>query len=137
MAAGAVGADQHQRPDGIPGGALDVGGRDVDAAALRLRFHFIADGLADFGPIAIKGGNQIAALRHRPAGFLPGRTAGVLFDVAGVVLQALEEGLPFGIDRGRIGLVAGIEVIDIGGITAIEERGERKSGIRILARHET
>ena len=42
-------------------------------------------------------------------------------DVGAVVLQALEERLPLGVDRRRVGLVAGVEVFDIGGIAAIEE----------------
>ena len=33
MAARAIGADQHQRADRIAGGALDIGGREFDAAA--------------------------------------------------------------------------------------------------------
>ena len=52
-----------------------------------------------------------------------------------VVLQALEEGPPLGVDRGRIGLVAGMEVFDIGGVAAVEERGAGERRVRVLARH--
>ena len=59
----------------------------------------------------------------------------VLFDVAGIVLQALEERLPLRIDGFRVGLVARVKVVDIGGIAAVEKRSECESGVRVLARH--
>src|SRR4029077_1185201 len=68
----------------------------------------------------------------RPA---PRRAARIASDVGGIVLQALEERLPLGIDRLRIGFVAGVDVLDIGGIAAVEERGEGEGGVGVLAGH--
>src|SRR5262249_60691694 len=56
-------------------------------------------------------------------------------DVGAVVFEALEEGLPFAVERRRVGLVAGIEVLDVVGIAPVEERGARKGGIGVLTRH--
>ena len=56
-------------------------------------------------------------------------------DVGAVVLQALEERLPLGIDRGGVGFVAGVEVLDVVGITAVKERGAGKGGVGVLTRH--
>jgi hypothetical protein len=56
-------------------------------------------------------------------------------DIAGVVLQALEERLPFGVNGFGIGFVTRVEVLDVRGVTAVEERGEGESGVRVLARH--
>ena len=55
--------------------------------------------------------------------------------VARVVLEALEERLPLGIDRLGVGLVAGVQIVDVRGVGAVEERSESESGVRILARH--
>src|ERR1700757_323702 len=43
VAARPIGANEHQRPDRIAGGALDLGGSDVDTAGLGLRFQLPAD----------------------------------------------------------------------------------------------
>src|SRR5215813_2190344 len=63
---------------------------------------------------------------------LPAR---VRHDVGALVLQALEELLPLGIDRGGVGLVAGIEVLEVVGIAAVKERGAGEGGIGVLTRH--
>ena len=135
MSARAIGADQHQRADRVAGGALDVGGGKLDALRLRLRLDLGAESFADFGPVAVERRDEFVALGRRPVGPSPGRPARVLGYVAGIVLQALEERLPLGVDRLRIGLVARIEVFDIRGIAAVEERGEGEGGVRVLARH--
>ena len=135
MAARPIGADQHQRPDGVARRPLDVGRGKLDAAALRLRLDLDADAVADLGPVAVERRDEIAARQRRPIGPGPRRAVRVLFNVGSVVLQALEERLPLGIDRLRIGFVAGIEVFDIGGIAAIEERGEGEGGVGVLAGH--
>jgi hypothetical protein len=66
----------------------------------------------------------------------PGGAFGVLFDVGGAVLQALEEIPPLAVDRVGILLVAGVEVVDIGGVGALQKRGKGKSGVRVLTRHD-
>jgi hypothetical protein len=40
-----------------------------------------------------------------------------------------------GIDRGGVGLVAGVEVLDVVGIAAIKERGAGEGGVGVLTRH--
>ena len=135
MPARTIGADQHQRPHRIAGRPFDIGGGKLDASRLRLRLHLAADCFAEVRPVAVERRDEFAALRRRPVGPLPRRTARVLGDVAGIVLQALEERLPFGIDRLRIGFVARVKVFDVRGIAAVEERGECEGGVRVLARH--
>jgi len=90
--------------------------------------------LLDLAPVAGQRRNQFAVgvLEIRA---LPRRAAGALEDVAAFVLQALEERAPFGIDRRRIGLVARLELFDVGGVAAIKKRGAGKRRIRVLARH--
>src|SRR5262249_61701343 len=71
----------------------------------------------------------------RRMGPLPLRPTRVRHDVGAVVLQALEERLPLGIDRVGDGLVAGVEVLDVVGIAAVKERGAGEGGVGILTRH--
>ena len=60
MAAGAVGADQHQRVDGIARGLLHLGGGNLDALGLRLALDLVADGLLDLAPVAGQRRDQFA-----------------------------------------------------------------------------
>ena len=136
MAAHAVGADQHQRADGIAGRLMHVGGGDIGALGLRFGGELGADGLLDLRPVAVECGGQVIARRQRPVIASPGGAFGVLFDVGRAVFQALEELLPLGIDRTGILLIAGVEVVDIGGVGALQKRGEGKSGVRVLTRHD-
>lgn len=136
MTAHAVGADQHQGADRIPRRLVDVGGRYFSALGLRPGGQLGADRFLDGDPVAIQRGGQVVSRRQRPVGATPGSALGVLLDVGRAVLQAFEERLPVGVDRGRILLVAGVEFVDIGGIGALQKRGEGKSGIRVLTRHE-
>ena len=66
----------------------------------------------------------------------PGSARGVLFDVGGAVLQALEEFLPLGVDRIGVLFELGVEIVDIGGVGALQKRGKGKSGVRVLTRHD-
>src|SRR5262249_55998450 len=70
--------------------------------------------------------------RVRP---LAGWAMAVSSAAGALLLETLEEGLPLGPDRGRIGLIAGVEVLDVASIAAIEERGAGKGGIGILTGH--
>jgi len=74
--------------------------------------------------------------RQRPIVPAPGGAFGVLPDVVRGVFQALEEFLPLGVDRAGVLFVAGVEIVDIGGVGALQKRGEGKCGIRVLARHD-
>ncbi len=135
MPAGAIGADQHERPYRVAGGALNVGGGKLDALGLCLRFDLRAERLADFGPVAVERRDELAALWRRPVGTAPRRTIGAFDHVAGVILEALEEGVPFGIDRFWVGFVARIQVFDVRGVGTVKERCESEGSVRVLARH--
>ncbi|MBA7468558.1 hypothetical protein ES707_03809 [subsurface metagenome] len=141
MAAHAVGADQHQRAHGVARCLMQFGGRDVGAAlfsslGLRLGGELGADGLLDQRPVAVERGSQIIARRQRPVIASPGSAFGVLLHVSRAVLQALEELLPLAIDRIGVLFVAGIEIVDIGGVGALQKRREGKGGVRVLTRHD-
>ena len=58
-----------------------------------------------------------------------------LLDCLLVVLQRGEEGLPLGIDRGGVFLVAGVEILDIGRVRPIEESGVEEGLVGVLACH--
>ena len=48
-------------------------------------------------------------------------TFGVLLDVGWGVFQAFEEFLPVGVDRGGVLFVAGVEIVDIAGVGALQK----------------
>ena len=131
----AVGADQHQGVDRIARGLLDLGAGELDASALGARLQLVADRLFDLVPIAIEGRDEFAARRLRPVRPRPRGPFGALEHIGTIVLQALEECLPLGINGLGIVLVAGIEVLDIVGIAAIEERRMGEGGVGILTGH--
>ena len=133
VAADAIGADQHQRAHRVARRLLHIGRRQLDAGALRLRAHLVADLLLGLGPLAVERRERVVALDERR--LLPRGAARALGDVGGVVLQAAEEVAPLGIDRVRIGLEAGVEVFDVGGVAAVKKGGKRESRVGVLARH--
>src|ERR1039458_6554960 len=139
MAAHAVGADQHQRVDGIARRLLHLGRGNLDALALRqvteLAGYFLSHALFGFRPLPVERGHQVAVRTQRPIRFLPGGAARAVDDVGARVLQALEKLPPLGIDRGRVALEFGVEVFDVGGVAAVEERGAGEGGIGVLAGH--
>ncbi len=69
MATHAVGADHHQRLDGIAGGLLHVGGGQLDALLLRLGLHLVADSLLHLAQFCVEGGDQFAIGVHGQCGF--------------------------------------------------------------------
>ena len=103
--------------------------------ALRLGGDLVADRLFGLRPLAVERGHQVAVRAQRPVRLLPGGAARALDDVGAVVLQAGEKLPPLGIDRGRVALVFGVEVFDVGGVAAVEERGAGEGGIGVLAGH--
>ena len=133
VAAHAVGPDQHQRAYQIPGRLLDVAGRQLDALGLRFRLQLFADGLAGLVPVAVERGDEVTARQRRPIAALPGGALGVLGDVLSVVLQTLEERTPLGVDRLGIGLVAGVQGVDVVGIAAVEKGSAGESRVCVLA----
>src|SRR5262249_53395955 len=94
MAARPKGADEHQRPDRIAGGALDLGFGDVDAARLRLRFELAADRRRCVLPAGIECAGQSVRSKRRPVGPLPRRPLRIALDVGALILAALKDGLP-------------------------------------------
>ena len=68
VAADAIGADQHQRADRVARRLLHVGRRQLDAGALRLRAHLVADLLLGLGPLAVERRERVVA-RDEPCGF--------------------------------------------------------------------
>src|SRR5882724_7292880 len=135
MPAHAVGANQHQGAHGVAGGLMDIGRRQFSAFGLRLCREPGADRLFNLKPMAVERGSQFVARRQRPVVPRPGRPFGVFADVGWRVLQAFEEFLPLGVDRGGVIFVAGVDFVDVGGVCALQKRGESKGGVRILARH--
>ncbi len=129
VAADAVSADQHQRVNRVARRLLHVRGGELDTGGLRLRAHLVADFLFGLGPLAIEGGEKLVALDDR--WFLPRGAARALRGI-GAVLQAAEEVTPLRVDRIRVGLVPRVEVFDVGGVAAVEKRGECESCVRVL-----
>ena len=111
MAAHAIGADQHQRPNGI----------------LRRPAHLLLAGDAAIGfardmgerPVAV--GPPLEILRRLAFG--PARAGEVPAHRAGFVLQLGEEGCPARIDRAGILQPALVEVGEEGGVGAQKEGG--------------
>ncbi len=136
MPAHAIGANQHQGAHRIARGLMEVGRREFRALGLRLGCDLGADGFFDFRPVAIERGGQFIARRQGPVVTRPGRSLGVLADVGRGILQAAEELLPFGIDGRGVVLVTGVDIVDVGGVGALQKRGKCKGGVRVLARHE-
>ncbi len=102
---------------------------------MRRRRDLLADLLFGFGPLAVERRDEIAIGAHRPVRLFPRGSARAFDNVSFLVLQTLEKGPPLGIDRRRIGLVLRIEVFDVGGIAAVQERRVGKDGVGVLAGH--
>ena len=129
MAAHAVGADQHQRADGIAGGLVQFGRGDVGALLAALSVPLACALAAILVPTAFSTSaqlpsraevrsscgvsGQLSRPQDGPSAFL--RTS------AGRILQALEELLPLGVDRSRVFLVAGVDFVDVGGVCALQK----------------
>ena len=130
MAAHAIGADHHDRAHGILRRAVQFGGGNLAlAVAGRLALDLVGERLFIDRPLAVERGDEVALRRDRPVWALPRGALGVGRDGVAVVIQRAEEFAPFGIDAGRIGLVGGIELLDIGGVAAEQERRIRESGV--------
>src|SRR5688572_24964044 len=75
------------------------------------------------GPVARKRRYQFTVDRRWPIDTFPGRSLRICNDRFLAFLQTGEERPPIGRHGTRILLEAGIEVLDIGGIGAMEKRG--------------
>jgi len=115
---------------------VQFGRGDLGALDLRLGGNLAADDLLHTRPVAIERGREIVAWGQRPVIAAPGRAFCVPANVVRAILQAFEERLPFAIYRSRVFLVAGVNVVDVGGVCALQKRGKGKGGVRVLARHD-
>jgi hypothetical protein len=137
MAAHAIGPDQHQGTDRVARRLQDLGLREFGSLDLRLGLDLVADRLLDLAPIAVEGRDEFAVHRLGPARPFPGCAPRILDDGLRIVLEGPEEGLPLGIDRGGILLVAGVEVFDIGGVRAVQEGRVVQVLVGVLTCHES
>ena len=79
---------------------LDLGRGDFDAAALRLGLELVADRALDLAPVAVERRRRgRRAGGTRPVRPLQDGPRALSSAVGAVVLEAREEGLPFGVDR--------------------------------------
>src|SRR5262249_25763163 len=111
---------------------LHLGRRHVDTGRLRTRLDLVADRTLNLAPVAVEGGGQFVVRELRPVTFAPGRA---VHGPRPIILETLEEGPPLVVDRGRVGLVARVEIFDVAGVAAVEEGGKGESGVRVLAGH--
>ncbi len=135
MPAHAVGADHHDGVDRIPCRLHDgFCGNDLAAG-----FGLFGDRLLGldrhFAPIAIERRDHLAIGGARPVGALPAWAIGVFGDAIGTVGKIVEELRPTGIDAFRVGLVAGVQRVDVIGIAAIKEGSEEERFVLVLSCH--
>lgn len=135
VAADAEDADQHQGADAVQrGGAqllradaaidlLGVGQHGAVAGAVHRRGGAVRSGAVGDGDDEALGDRVALGLGVFQIGHGPGRAAQLVQDGARILVQILEEAVPAGIDGGRVGQVAGVELGDVTGIRAEEERG--------------
>ena len=132
----AIGADHHDGVDRVARRLQHVdGGRGRGVGGLGLLDHRLLDPHLDLAPVAVERRHQLAIGRLRPILALPARSLGILVDVGGSILEPIEIRRPGRIDRGRIGLVAGIQPFDVIGVAAIEERREQELFVLFLSGH--
>ena len=114
MAAGAVGADQHARAERIAGG-IERFGLSQGAGG--------SDGCGERG-----GGVRPGA---PPVPGAPGWAFGVGDHDLGLVAEIGEEVPPVLRNRGGVGFVEGVELSEIGGVGAVQERGVGENFVRL------
>src|SRR5690606_9013287 len=89
----------------------------------------------DLAPVAIECRNQFAIGGLRPVAARPGRALGILPGVARRILEAAEIARPGRVDALWIGLEAGVEILDVAGVAAVEEGGEQELFVLFLSGH--
>ncbi len=109
MATGAIGADQHARAQCV----LRRGKRLTLAQRAARNYR-----------------RERRSVRGRPGGATrPGD------DVVPMIVEAREEGTPLGIERGGILFVTSVELGEIGGVGALQERRAEKHVVQFVSRH--
>ncbi len=132
VAAHAVGADHHDGAHRIARRPEHVGVGDDGGAVRRLLLELLFEVFLDGAPVAVQRRDKFAIGDQRPVRLRPRCAFGVFLDVAGIVLQGAEEILPLHAHGGRILLVAGVEVLDVVGVAAVEERGKGKLVVGLI-----
>ena len=128
----AIGADHHDGANRIARRPQNVGIGDRARHNGRVLLYLLFEVLLDGTPVAIERRHQFPIGRDRPVRPGPGCALGILFDIVGVVLKRAEKILPLHADRRRISLIAGIEVLDVVGVSAIEERSQRELVVGLI-----
>ena len=135
MAAGAISPDQHQGVDGVAGRLLDFRRGELDARGLRAGSDLVAERLAHVLPLAGERRKELAPVGSRPVRSLPGRTTRGRLCARPIILQRSKKLLPTAIDARWIALEAGVKVVDVLRIPAVEKRAAGKGCVGVLARH--
>ncbi|MNU43136.1 hypothetical protein D3C71_319130 [compost metagenome] len=147
VAAHAVAADQHQGADRVMGGGAHVGGgqpaRGVSSQIPRSGGRRTRTGLAGGGlgidlgrrPAAVEDGGVLG--RIGGGATAPRTGGGRLLHQVGVVLQLVEEGAPFPRHRAGVRGPFFVQVLNEGGVRAIEEAGLGKDLVQLtcIVRH--
>ena len=128
VAPDAVGADQHQRADGVGDGAPQLRVADGAAGGLRLGGDLLACGTglrrpALRGPLARERGGDLVARLRRPVRARPGGAVRLRLGGGGLGAQLAEEGRPGFVHRAWIRGVARLEPLDVVGVRPVQERG--------------
>ena len=129
MAAHAIGADHHQRVDRIAGGAQKIVLGKPDALT-GFPLELGADMRLDFRPIAVERRNEFVRAHNRPATLFPARPLRRRRNRGAVVGNLREEVPPGGVERRWIAQIAILELLDIGGVAAIQKRRPREGRVR-------
>jgi hypothetical protein len=118
MAADPVGPDQHDGPHAVLGGGVHLFGRGGGLLRLDRLGGLGLDrgGHGRRGPLTVEGGRELVAVRAHLVARPLGRGARRL-------AQAFEEGAPGRLDAVRVPPEPLEEVVDIGGVAAVKERG--------------
>src|SRR6185437_12028889 len=139
MAPHAVGANHHQRPDGIASRAanLVLTRRLLRGGFRGLGAQLVGDRLFRRRPVAIQRADEIALGHRRPIGLPPRRAARDSAHVRRIVAEAPEKLAPAGLDRERVLLVLRLQGFDVGAVGAVQKRGLEQRLIDVLAGHRT
>ena len=130
MAADAVGADHHDRADGVLHRLRNVGrcSRRIDSLDLPLELRLQS------GPVAVEGGNIVAGFGLRPAFAFPAGTPGVRGSTGRVIAEFGKEGAPAFRHRRGILRVGRLHLFEPERRAPVEERGLQHRGVAGAAR---
>ena len=137
MAAHAVGPDQHQGADRIARRLMDIGrgqSRCPWPAPWRRSWRRRPFRPAPSCRRAPRSGRRAASAASCPGPRTAPRRS--FATSAGWSFRLLKNSCHSASTEAGIFLVAGIEIVDVGGVGALQKRGEGKCGVRVLARHD-